>query len=81
VVVSRQEQYKNEVLITKLGMRIREIRVSKKLSQEELGNLCNLEISQINRIELGKINTSISHLYLIADKLGITLSELFKFEV
>ncbi len=42
------------------------------MSQQVLANLCDLELSQINRIELGKINTSISHLILIAEVLNVT---------
>jgi len=76
--VPRQKQYRDNELVAKLGAKIRQIRLHKGLSQEELANLCDLELSQINRIELGKINTSVSHLFLIASKLGIDVSELVK---
>lgn len=46
------------------------------MSQEDLAYECGLEYSQINRIELGKINTSISHLFLIAKALKISPKEL-----
>ena len=49
------------------------------LTQEELANEANLEISQINRIELGKINTSISQASIIAKALKLDMVELFKF--
>lgn len=74
--MQRQKQYRDEAVIKKLGERIREIRLSKKMSQEELANLCNLELSQINRIELGKINTSVSHVFLIAKVLKVSPQEL-----
>ena len=60
----------------KFGKRVREMRERKGLSQQEFANICDLEYSQINRIELGKINTSISHIFLIAEKLGVTPQEL-----
>jgi transcriptional regulator with XRE-family HTH domain len=68
--------YRDDKLLKALGKRIREIRLSKNFSQEELAYECGLEYSQINRIELGKINTSVSHLYLIAQALKITPQEL-----
>jgi transcriptional regulator with XRE-family HTH domain len=76
--VARQKQYRNIEVVTKLGLKIREIRLQRGFSQEQLANLCDLELSQINRIELGKINTSVSHLFLIASKLGVDVTELVK---
>lgn len=76
--MARQKQYRDNELVAKLGSKIREIRLSKGLSQEQLANLCDLELSQINRIELGKINTSVSHLFLIAAKLEVDVMVLVK---
>lgn len=53
--------------IKAVGKKIREIRKEKGLSQQKLADLCNLELSQINRIELGLINTGISHISTIAE--------------
>lgn len=78
--MQRVKQWRNEEVLKNLGKRIREIRQSKNLSQEELANLCDVDISQINRIELGKINTSISHVFLIAEKLNVEPIELLKFK-
>ncbi len=50
------------------------------LSQQQLAHNCGIELSQINRIELGKINTSISHLFLIASQLGVSAQELVNLE-
>lgn len=76
--MARQKQYRDNEVVTKLGNKIREIRLQKGLSQEQLANLCDLELSQINRIELGKINTSVSHLFLIATNLEIEVVDLVK---
>jgi len=78
--VERQKQYRNDKVIKALGERIRDARQKKNWSQQEFADLCDLELSQINRIELGKINTSVSHLFLIAEKLGITPQELITFK-
>lgn len=67
--------------IIELGKKIREIRISKGLSQQSLANLANLELSQINRIELGIINTSVSHIAAISEALDVPPKELFEFEV
>lgn len=61
-------------------MRIRHIRIEKGMSQENLAFECEYaDYSQINRIELGKVNFSISYLKLIAEKLGVPVTELLNF--
>ncbi len=62
-----------------LGNRIRQLRESKKISQTELGNLCFIDRSNMNRIEKGNTNPSSYLLYQIADKLGVNASELLNF--
>ena len=71
--------YRDKVLIKKLGEKIRKIRLIKKISQEDLAYSCGLEYSQVNRIELGKVNTSVSHLFLIAKALKVDPKELIDF--
>lgn len=73
--------YRDNKAIKKFGQRLRAIRLSKKISQEQLALKCGLEYSQINRIELGKVNTSISHVTLLAKALNITPKELFDFDI
>lgn len=65
--------------IKKLGNRIREIRLSKKLSQEALSYKAEIEYSQISRIERGVINTSVSQVFTIAKALNVKPHELFMF--
>lgn len=71
-------QVRNNELLIKFGKRLKELRERKGLSQHELANLCDIEHSQISRIELGKINTTISTLFLIAETLGVEVSDLVK---
>jgi transcriptional regulator with XRE-family HTH domain len=71
-------QVRNNELLIKFGRHLKELRESKNLSQHQLANLCQIEHSQISRIELGKINTTISTMFLIASQLGIEVTELVK---
>ncbi len=58
---------------------MREIRKSKKVSQEKLAFDSGFELSQIGRIERGEVNTSISHVSAIAKALKVKPEELFQF--
>jgi transcriptional regulator with XRE-family HTH domain len=62
--------YKDEELLTKIGNKIREVRLSKNISQESLANEIEVDYSQVNRMELGKVNFNISNLYRIAKALN-----------
>ncbi|NCI48091.1 helix-turn-helix transcriptional regulator [Sediminibacterium sp. WSJ-3] len=51
--------------------------MDKGLTQMELAFKCNdKDYSQINRVELGKVNFSVSYLSLIADALEIAPKDL-----
>ncbi|WP_428225884.1 helix-turn-helix domain-containing protein [Flavobacterium sp.] len=63
-----------------LGKRIKELREIKKITQTELGYRCEIERSNMNRIEAGNTNPSGYLLYKIAQKLEIELSELLQFK-
>ena len=71
---------RHETGIKKFGLRLKEIRLEKGFSQEQLAWETGLEFSQINRIENGKINTSISNIFIIAEALKISPSELLIFK-
>ena len=72
----KRNYYKDEVLLKYIGGRIREIRISKNISQEDLASDCEVDYSQINRMELGKVNFSISNLFRIAKALDVDPKEL-----
>ena len=63
--------------IKKFGERLRELRLSKNLSQEELANTAEIPINQVGRIERGEINTTITTIKVLADALRIPISEFF----
>lgn len=72
---------KNKVLVKTLGERIRELRLKKDISQEELSNEAEVPLSQIGRIERGEVNPTISSLYVISQALGTDLKTLLDFKV
>jgi transcriptional regulator with XRE-family HTH domain len=77
----RKKYYRDEQFLKELGLRIRQLRLKKGMTQEELAFECDYaDFSQINRIELGKVNFSISYLKLIAQKLQVPISSLLNFE-
>lgn len=59
-----------------IGKKIRELRLSKNVTQAQLAALCNFEKSNLNRIEAGKTNPSSFTLYTISINLGVSLSEI-----
>lgn len=69
---------KNDKAIKAFGRRIREIRLSQKLSQEELANLAEIPLSQVGRIERGEINTTLSSIYSLANALGVNAMKLLE---
>jgi len=64
---------RNYELVKAIGEKIREVRISKSLSQEELSYESDLPLSQIGRIERGENNPTISSLYAIAKALKVDL--------
>lgn len=67
---------RNEKVLRAVGMNIRKLREKSGFSQQEFADLCDMELSQINRIELGEINTSVSVLFIIAEVSKIKPSKL-----
>lgn len=66
-----------EEFCIKVGYRVRELRVNRKLSIEKLALESGLEYTQVSRIELGKINTSIYQIYKISKTLDVPIPEIF----
>lgn len=67
-----------ETLSIRIGYRIREIRNKKGISIETLSSLADMEYTQLSRIELGKINTTLFQIYKICISLEITVQELLQ---
>lgn len=62
----------------KLGKKIRELRIQKRLSQEKFSLQIDMDRTYLASVENGKRNISINNLFKIATGLNITLEELFK---
>lgn len=67
----------NEEICVAYGKAVRTIRQTKKISQEELAELCGLHRTYISDIELGKRNVSLENIDKIAHALQVKKSELF----
>jgi len=70
---------KDEEFIKKFGQKLKQVRESKGLSQEQLSLLSEISQSQIARTELGQVNTSISHVSIYAKYLKVDPMDLFDF--
>lgn len=68
-----------DIYLKKLGDTIKEIRISKNLSQDAIADATNLERSYVSGIELGKRNPSAYTLFLLATALKINICDFFKF--
>lgn len=61
-----------------LGQRIRKARNEKDLTIQALADMVGIEYTQMSRIELGKINTSVLQVCRISRALDISMSSLLK---
>jgi transcriptional regulator with XRE-family HTH domain len=73
----RGKAYRDEAGIKRFGEKMREIRKAKKITQVELSHTTGFEVKQIGLIERGQIDTGLSHVYRIAEGLGVQAYELF----
>jgi putative transcriptional regulator len=64
-------------LLKELGSRIRLIRLSKDMTQNQLAINCNFEKSSMSKIESGQVNLSYITLHRISIGLDINIRELF----
>jgi len=63
-----------------LGRRIRSVRKSRNLTQEQLGERSRISYKHLGAIERGEENPSLSVLQKIAKGLEVEISELFSFQ-
>lgn len=60
------------------GLRVKELRLEKGLSQEKLANLAGVDRTYMTQVENGKRNISIENIKKICIALDINLSEFFE---
>ena len=63
-------------LLKQIGLRIKQIREEKGITQQELASLCNFEKSNMSRIESGGTNMTVYTLHKIANALEVNLAHL-----
>ncbi len=62
-----------------LGLKIKEVRKQRKVTQEKLAEILNLDVGYISKLEVGRNFPTIGTLERIAEALGVELYELFQF--
>lgn len=65
-----------EIYLKLVGKRIKHLRSLSALSQAELARRCYKDPQAIERIENGKVNTTIYMLKVIADALGVASKDI-----
>lgn len=63
--------------LTAFGLRLRELRIERGLSQEELGLLADLDRTYISGIERGMRNVGLINVFRIANALNVPPAEFF----
>ncbi len=64
-------------ILKRFGIRIKELRLEKNLSQEKLAEIADLHRTYINLIESGKRNISLRNIEKLANALDVNISNLF----
>lgn len=67
--------------LTIIGSRLVSLRKGKGISQAKLVELTKLDRTYLSRVEHGKQNVTITTLIFICDCLGVTLKEIFGFNL
>lgn len=67
-----------EQKISEIASKIRELRKSRNMTIQELAYRCEMERSNMSRIEAGKTNITIKTLCKICGALGVELSDIIK---
>ncbi len=70
---------KNVNTVTKLGQKIRIERMKRKISQEKLAELSELNRNFIGMVERGETNITVRNLESIANAFDIKIEDLFVF--
>lgn len=71
----------DKATVKAFGKQLKKLRKERNLSQAAFAHDAGLATTQIARIELGQINTSLVTIAAIARTLGVPLKELFDFNL
>lgn len=67
---------RNQETLSKFGERLKTLRLTKGLTLEQLAFEADIELSQVHRVEKGKINPTLTTLIALSKGLGISLADL-----
>jgi transcriptional regulator with XRE-family HTH domain len=73
------QNVKDKEFLKKLGKHIRQLRVTKGLTQLDLGVAMDNYAEQVGRIERGQVNVSVCTLKKISEALEVPLNQLLVF--
>lgn len=65
--------------IKRFGMRVEQLRKEKGLSYRTMAQLCDVDYSDISKIEKGQINITLGTVLELSKALGVEVRELFGF--
>jgi transcriptional regulator with XRE-family HTH domain len=68
--------HNKDMVVKLIGERIRKLRIVNQLTLETLAFKADMDYTQLSRIELGKINTSLFQIYKIAIALKTPASDI-----
>lgn len=63
-----------------IGGKIKDIRESKGMTQQQISDICDFEKSTVSRIEAGRTNLTIKTLYKICQSMGVKMTEIVDVE-
>ena len=75
----KKREKEDDTYLKQIGKRIKAIRKEKGIKQVDLGYACDLDKSNMNRIEAGNTNPSVLLLKKICVELNVTMSDFFDF--
>ena len=70
----------SKILLEQFGTHIRSIRVSKKLTYRKMATKCNIDFSNLRKIEQGKLNVTLITILELAKGLDVQASELLNYQ-
>ena len=65
-----------DVMLKTVGKNIKNVRVEKKILQQDLAAICNIETPNMSRIENGRTNMTLKTLFKISEALGVEMYKL-----
>lgn len=70
------EQARHDALVA-LGGRVRELRLAKSMTQQQLADATGMHRVSINKMEHGLLDVGVSNVTALASALGVDANELF----